>query len=50
MTVSLGVATLAGEAVDRATLLARADEALYAAKHGGRDRVVHDADRVVNLA
>ncbi|MEX1163014.1 MAG: diguanylate cyclase [Nitriliruptor sp.] len=49
VTISIGVATLEGHAVDRATVLARADEALYAAKDGGRDRVVHDADQIVNL-
>ncbi|MEX1176904.1 MAG: sensor domain-containing diguanylate cyclase [Nitriliruptor sp.] len=49
VTASLGVATIAGAALDRATILARADEALYAAKNGGRDRVIHDADRTVPL-
>ncbi len=40
ITVSLGVATYPEHALGRAALLKRADEALYAAKHGGRDRVV----------
>ncbi|GAB6041956.1 GGDEF domain-containing protein [Endothiovibrio diazotrophicus] len=40
LTLSLGVATRApGENVDAPTLLSRADEALYRAKAGGRDRV-----------
>jgi diguanylate cyclase (GGDEF)-like protein len=39
LTVSLGVATYPDDGGDAATLLARADEALYRAKHGGRDRV-----------
>jgi diguanylate cyclase (GGDEF)-like protein len=40
-TISLGVATLQREAgVDAQTLIKRADENLYAAKRGGRNRVV----------
>ncbi len=40
-TISLGVATLQREAgVDALTLIKRADENLYAAKRGGRNRVV----------
>ena len=37
ITVSIGIATWDGEAPEE--LLHRADEALYAAKDGGRDRV-----------
>jgi two-component system, cell cycle response regulator len=44
VTASLGIATLVGEAIERSLVLARADEALYAAKRAGRDRVVHDQD------
>ncbi len=41
-TASFGIATLEDkdDKVDVATFLDRADQALYAAKHGGRDRVV----------
>ena len=38
VTVSIGIATWDGEAPEE--LLHRADEALYAAKDGGRDRVM----------
>lgn len=40
VTISVGVATYPEHAADRAALVKRADEALYAAKRGGRDRVV----------
>lgn len=40
VTVSIGVATLLRFKPDAGALLAEADRALYAAKHGGRDRVV----------
>ncbi len=39
VTVSIGIAALAQPPGTRADLLRRADVALYAAKHGGRDRV-----------
>ena len=42
LTVSLGGALWSGE--DGDTLLARADDALYRAKEGGRDAVVLDSD------
>jgi diguanylate cyclase (GGDEF)-like protein len=40
MTVSIGIAELAGEDDGIATLVARADEALYAAKRAGRNLVL----------
>jgi diguanylate cyclase (GGDEF)-like protein len=39
-TISIGVATLPSDALDAQELLVRADEALYAAKNSGRNRVV----------
>jgi diguanylate cyclase (GGDEF)-like protein len=39
VTVSIGLALLGGRHVDRTTLMAAADGALYAAKTGGRDQV-----------
>jgi len=40
LTVSIGVATReAGDGENPDAMLRRADEALYAAKHAGRDRV-----------
>jgi diguanylate cyclase (GGDEF)-like protein len=39
VTISVGIATLEGEGSDGERLMAAADEALYAAKHSGRDRV-----------
>jgi diguanylate cyclase (GGDEF)-like protein len=39
MTVSIGIATLRGEAVTLERLLRQADAALYASKRGGRNRV-----------
>jgi len=44
ITISAGIATLDHSAADRASLLKAADGALYAAKRGGRNRVVHAAD------
>ncbi|HEX5057146.1 MAG TPA: diguanylate cyclase [Gammaproteobacteria bacterium] len=40
ITVSMGVCTLVGEGLDQ--MLKKADELLYGAKHGGRNRVVVD--------
>ncbi len=40
LTFSAGVASVAGNARDRQTLLKQADQALYQAKEAGRDRVV----------
>ncbi|MEC9466650.1 MAG: sensor domain-containing diguanylate cyclase [Myxococcota bacterium] len=43
-TMSLGVATFPEDATQKGRLTVCADEALYAAKHGGRDQVVRWAD------
>ncbi len=43
VTISLGVAVMRNVADSRADLFKRADEALYRAKHEGRNRVVLDA-------
>lgn len=40
VTISLGVASFPEDAEDGSTLLARADEAMYRAKRGGRNQVV----------
>jgi diguanylate cyclase (GGDEF)-like protein len=40
VTVSIGLAAYPSHATDRVDLVAAADQALYQAKHGGRDRVV----------
>jgi len=45
VTASIGLATLASDDTDAASLLRRADEAMYRAKRAGRDRVV-DAEAV----
>jgi diguanylate cyclase (GGDEF)-like protein len=39
MTASFGVAALPGSATDKRYLIAVADEALYRAKHAGKNRV-----------
>ena len=46
VTASVGIATHAGPDEDSRALVEAADRALYAAKHGGRDRVTR-ADRIV---
>ena len=38
ITTSIGVAVFSGEAIEAEALIARADGALYRAKHAGRDR------------
>jgi two-component system, cell cycle response regulator len=43
VTISIGIAALAGVDDNAATILKRADQALYRAKRDGRNRVVPDA-------
>jgi two-component system, cell cycle response regulator len=43
VTISIGIAALNGAGDDAATILKRADQALYRAKRDGRNRVVPDA-------
>jgi diguanylate cyclase (GGDEF)-like protein len=40
VTVSVGVYTLTGDAIEPSAFIKRADENLYRAKHNGRNRVV----------
>jgi GGDEF domain-containing protein len=42
--LSLGVASFPDDAAQKADIIARADQSLYAAKHGGRNRTVCYAD------
>jgi len=44
VTLSIGVAGYPEDARDKAEIIARADQSLYAAKHGGRNRTVCYAD------
>jgi len=44
MTVSIGIASLGQQPCKLAELVKRADDALYAAKSGGRDRIVNARD------
>jgi diguanylate cyclase (GGDEF)-like protein len=39
-TLSIGVAGYPDDAREKAEIIARADQSLYAAKHGGRNRTV----------
>jgi len=50
VTISIGIATSTVDAADREGLIAAADRALYAAKHGGRNRVVRHGDLVLEEA
>ncbi|HEY4395947.1 MAG TPA: sensor domain-containing diguanylate cyclase, partial [Polyangia bacterium] len=43
-TLSIGVASYPDDAREKAEIIARADQSLYAAKHGGRNRTVCFAD------
>ena len=45
-TISLGVACFPEDATQKADIIARADQSLYAAKHGGRNRTVCYGDTV----
>lgn len=48
VTASIGLATLIADDADAASLLRRADEAMYRAKRAGRDRVV-DAEAALDV-
>jgi diguanylate cyclase (GGDEF)-like protein len=46
LTISIGVASLTEQDIDAETLLRQADQALYAAKQGGRNQVKSADDRI----
>lgn len=46
VTTSIGVSTLQGDGIAPASLIEKADTALYASKRGGRNRVTHADDAV----
>ncbi len=50
VTISAGVAQLSGNLTSAGALITAADEALYAAKHNGRDRVESFAAEIPHLA
>jgi predicted signal transduction protein with EAL and GGDEF domain len=50
VTVSIGLATFPSAAADREELLRQADDALYQAKHLGRDRVRAPRSGVIHVA
>lgn len=50
MTISIGIAALSDPADGAASILKRADQALYRAKRDGRNRVVPDAARIRSYA
>jgi two-component system, cell cycle response regulator len=51
-TLSIGVASYPDDAREKSEIIARADQALYSAKHGGRNRTVcfSDIDRKLKVA
>jgi diguanylate cyclase (GGDEF)-like protein len=50
VTLSLGIAGYPGDGTDKQVLVEHADQALYAAKHGGRNRSVAYGDHVAQSA
>ncbi len=48
VTVSIGISTFPGDGRKREELLEKADEAMYQAKHKGRNRVIHIRDILKN--
>ena len=51
-TLSIGVASYPYDAREKPEIIARADQSLYSAKHGGRNRTVcfSDIDRKLKVA